>query len=77
MPEQSVKNNNPDRNEKERDQHARAIQRLAQELDFPAEEIARSYTEILEVLKKDATVRTFLPILVSRFVKERLQLGKR
>ncbi len=73
MHEQGVPSENSDRSEKERDLHARAIQRLARELDFPAEEIARSYTEILEVLKKDSKVRAFLPILVSRFVKERLQ----
>ncbi len=77
MPEQSVPNNNPDQIEREHDKHARAIERLTWELDFPAEEIARSYTEILEVLKKDAKVRAFLPVLVSRCVKERFSISKR
>jgi uncharacterized protein (DUF2236 family) len=59
--------------EKEQDQHARAIQRLAQELGVPAEEVCRFYQEILNTLRRDATVRTYLPILVSRSVKERLR----
>jgi hypothetical protein len=62
-----------DMDEKEHDQHARAIRRLAQELGVPAEEVCRSYQEILSALKKGATVRTYLPILVSRNVKERLR----
>lgn len=59
--------------EKEHDQHARAIQRITQELGVPAEEVCRSYQEILNTLNKNATVRTYLPILVSRSVKERLR----
>ena len=73
MPEQSVNNIEPLVNEKEYGQHARAIQKLVQELSVPAEEVSRSYREILEVLIKDAKVRAFLPILVSRIVKERLR----
>jgi hypothetical protein len=73
MPEQSVKNTDPLVDEKEYGQHARAIQKLVQELGVPVEEVNRSYREILDVLKKDAKVRAFLPILVSRIVKERLQ----
>jgi hypothetical protein len=59
--------------EKEYGQHARAIQKLVQELGVPVEEVNRLYREILDVLKKDAKVRAFLPILVSRIVKDRLQ----
>jgi len=59
--------------EKEYDQHTRAIQKLAQELQLPTDEIERYYTDILDVLKKDAKVKAFLPVLVSRSVKERLQ----
>jgi hypothetical protein len=59
--------------DKEYNQHARAIQRLVQELGVPAETVNQSYKEILDVLKKDAKVKAFLPILVSRSVKERLQ----
>lgn len=73
MPEQSVDKISPLVDEKEYGQHARAIQKLAQELGVPVEEVNRSYWEILEVLKKEAKVRAFLPILVSRNVKERLQ----
>jgi hypothetical protein len=73
MPEQSVNKISPLLDEKEYGQHARAIQKLAQELGVPVEEVNRSYWEILEVLKKEAKVRAFLPILVSRNVKERLR----
>jgi len=72
MPDQSVKNAELFEDEKEFGQHARAIQKLVQELGVPVEEVSRSYCEILEALKKDAKVRAFLPILVSRIVKERL-----
>ncbi len=62
--------------EKEHDQHNRAIERLAQELRVPTDEIQRSYMEILADLKKEAKVRAFLPVLVSRCVKERFQRRK-
>lgn len=61
------------RDEKEYDQHARAIQKLVQELLLPPDEIQQCYTSVLDVLKKDAKVKAFLPVLVSRSVKERLQ----
>jgi hypothetical protein len=54
------------------DLHVRAINRLVQELGVPAEEVNRLYREHLEEMKKDIKVKTFLPILVSRAVKERL-----
>ena len=73
MPEQSVKDADPVGDEKDHGQHVRAIQKLAQELGIPVEEVSGLYREILEVLKKDAKVRVFLPIIVSRIVKERLQ----
>jgi hypothetical protein len=73
MPEQSVINAGLFAEGKEHDQHARAIQKLVQELGVPVEEVNRSYREILDELKKDAKVKAFLPILVSRIVKERLQ----
>ena len=56
----------------ENDQHVFAIDRLVHELGIPAEEVNRSYREILEELRKNIPVRTFLPALVSRGVKERL-----
>ena len=55
------------------DQHIHAIDKLVYELGIPAEEINRSYRELLDELKKDAKVKSFLPVLVSQGVKERLQ----
>ncbi len=52
--------------------HARAIERLAQELNLPVQEVQRSYSEVLNTLKRDATIKVFLPVLVSKCVKERL-----
>ncbi len=53
------------------DQHIRAIDKLVRELGVPAEEVTRSYREILDELRKDARVKVFLPVLVSRSVRER------
>ena len=73
MYEQNVKNADSNADEKEYGQHERAIQKLVQELGVPVEEVNRSYNEILELLKKEAKVRAFLPVIVSRLVKERLR----
>lgn len=54
------------------DQHVRAIDRLVHELGMPAEVVNRSYREVLEELEMNVKVKAFLPILVSRGVKERL-----
>jgi transcription initiation factor TFIIIB Brf1 subunit/transcription initiation factor TFIIB len=54
------------------DQHIRAIDSLVNELGIPAEEVNRSYREVLEELNKEIKVKAFLPILVSRVVKDRL-----
>ena len=56
----------------ENDQHVFAIDKLVHELKIPAEEVNRSYREILEGLKNDESAKTFLPALVSLGVKERL-----
>jgi hypothetical protein len=56
----------------ENDQHVFAIDRLVHELKIPAEEVNRSYREILEELKNHESAKTFLPALVSLGVKERL-----
>lgn len=58
--------------DKDNELHVRAIDRLVHELGISAEEVNRSYREVLEDLKKDIKVKAFLPILVSRAVKERL-----
>jgi DNA-binding transcriptional MerR regulator len=54
------------------DLHVRAIDRLVHELGVPAEEVNRIYREYLEEMKQYITVQAFLPVLVSRSVKERL-----
>lgn len=58
---------------KDNDQHVRAIDRLVNELKMPAEEVNRSYREVLAEMEKHAKIKAFLPILVSIGVKERLQ----
>jgi hypothetical protein len=60
------------RYDRNNDPHVRAIDRLVHELGISAEEVNRSYREVLEELKKDIEEITFHPLLVSRAVKERL-----
>jgi len=55
---------------KDNDLHVRAIDRLVNELGISAEEVNRTYRELLEELKKDIKVKAFLPIIVSSGVKE-------
>jgi hypothetical protein len=57
---------------KDNDSHVHAIDKLVQELGIPAEEVNRSYREVLDELKKDVNVTAFLPVLASIGVKERL-----
>ncbi len=59
--------------DKDNDKHVRAIDRLVHELGIPAEEVNRSYREILDELRKDVKVEAFLPILTSRVLQARLQ----
>ena len=54
------------------DPHMHAIDKLVQELGIPAEEVNRSYREVLDELKNDIKVRAYLPLLASIGVKERL-----
>jgi hypothetical protein len=72
MMRQTSSNSAPCGYNAENDQHVRAIDRLVHELGMPAEVVNRSYREVLEELEKNIKVKTFLPILVSRSVKERL-----
>jgi hypothetical protein len=58
--------------DKDNEAHVRAIDRLVHELGISAEEVNKSYREVLAELNKDIKVKTFLPILVSRVVKQRL-----
>jgi len=57
----------------EKELHTRNIERLARELNLPIPDVQRSYDEVLNDLKRDATIKTYLPVLVSRSVKERLR----
>jgi hypothetical protein len=59
--------------EQEKDLHSRAILKLAEELQLPADDIRPSYLKVLAKLRKDARIRAFLPVLVSRSVKEQIQ----
>ena len=58
--------------DKDNEPHVRAIDSLVHELGISEEEVNKSYREVLEELNKDIKVKTFLPILVSRVVKQRL-----
>jgi hypothetical protein len=67
---------NPDSfygNEEQREQHLRAIQSLIKEGRYPAEEITRLYTLVLKEYEKEAKVKTFLPILITKRVKEMIE----
>ena len=55
------------------EQHIHAIDGLVQELGIPAEEVNRSYREILDELKQDSNLKAFMPALVIQGVKARLQ----
>jgi transcription initiation factor TFIIIB Brf1 subunit/transcription initiation factor TFIIB len=58
--------------DKDNEPHVRAIDRLVNELGISAEEVNKSYREVLEELNKDIKIKAFLPILVSRVVRQRL-----
>ncbi len=54
----------------ERRRHFGAIKSIADELQRPLPEIAQLYEDILEYLRGRAQVTDFLPILVSKKVRE-------
>jgi hypothetical protein len=67
---------NPDsfhENEEQREQHLRAIQTLIKEGRRPEEEITRLYTLVLQEYERNARVKTFLPILITKRVKEMIE----
>jgi len=72
MPENNINETNRQMDEKELGQHVRAIDKLVHELDLPADVVNQSYREILANLQKIANVKAFLPVLVSRSLKDRL-----
>jgi hypothetical protein len=61
----------------EQKQHFSAIQRLVIDVSSSEEEIRPLYEDVLKELKRDARIKTFLSILVSKRVKELLVVRRR
>ncbi len=59
-------------NEKERNKREDTIIKLAQELGIPVEDVKKTYEEILETFRS-ATIKDFVPIFVTRCIRERLK----
>lgn len=57
-------------NEAEEKLHRNSIQTLARETSIPEEALISLYESVFERLKSHARIKDFLPILVSREVKE-------
>lgn len=57
----------------EKNQHEEAINRLCEQFPNQQDAIRASYIENLEPMIADATIRTYLPIFVSRKVKSTLE----
>ena len=64
-------------NETEQKQHFSAIQKLVRDVSSSEEEIRHLYEDVLKEFKSEAKIRTFLPILVSKKVKELLDARRR
>jgi hypothetical protein len=67
---------NPDssyENEEQRKQHLRAIQTLIEEIGRPKEEVTRLYYLVLQEYEREAKVKTFLPIIIRKRVKEMIE----
>ena len=60
-------------NEEQRKQHLRAIQALIEEVGRPREEVARLYYLVLQEYEKEAKVKTFLPIIIRKRLKEMIE----
>jgi len=72
MPNQTVVELSLHSYNKDNDLHVHAIDKLVHELGIPAEEVNRSYREVLDELKKDIKAKAILPTLASKGVKQRL-----
>jgi len=59
--------------EEERRRHSSAMRNLVKDEGMDEEDITRVYEEVLMEYKKDATIDIFLPILVSKKVKDLLR----
>jgi hypothetical protein len=58
-------------------QHFSAIQTLVKDMIYSEEEIRHLYEGVLKEFKNEARIKTFLSILVSKKVKELLNVEKR
>ena len=63
--------------EAEKKQHFSAIQTLVKDVRSSEEEIRDLYEGVLKEFKTEAKIKTFLPILVSKKVKELLHATRR
>jgi hypothetical protein len=63
--------------EEERGRHSSAMQNLVKGEGVDEEYITRVYEEVLMEYKKDATIDIFLPIIVSKKVKDLLRQGNK
>ncbi len=54
----------------DKEKHRSVIQSIADELDRPMHEIAGMYEEILKDLRTQAVIDDYLPVLVSKRVKQ-------
>lgn len=57
----------------EKNQHEEAINRLCEEYPEQQDSIRQNYLENLEPLIADASIRTYLPIFISRRIKAQLE----
>jgi histone H3/H4 len=58
---------------KELNLNTAAVQRLAREFGLPFDVVQRTYEEVLVKIQEEARIRAFLPIFVSRHVREQLR----
>jgi len=60
-------------NEEQQKQHLRAIQTIVKEVRRDGEEISRLYYLLLQEYEREAKVKTFLPILIRKKIKELIE----
>lgn len=71
-PARSASQASPYSNQEERSKHQHIIGRLAVEVHRSVDEIEPLYEDILSRMKDTASIQDYLPILVSRRIKELL-----
>jgi hypothetical protein len=54
----------------ERARHVSVVKSLAKDMDEPVDEVAQTYETLLEQYKQNAQILDYLPVLVSKKVKE-------